>query len=113
MKRYIKKRDKKQEDLINLLVIAAPYYNVYMTDSNDYAEVNICDEDVNKESEILDSIREKLPDDNEYKNNTNQMLRRRIKDNYVMLKICGDYYNYKLKAVCDEHYDGAVFNGAS
>ena len=43
MKRYIRKRDKKQEDLINLLVIAAPYYNVYMTDSNDYAEVNICD----------------------------------------------------------------------
>ena len=113
MKRYIKKRDKKQEDLINLLVIAAPYYNVYMTDSNDYAEVNICDEEVNKESEILDSIREKLPDDNEYKNSTNQMLRRRIKDNYVMLKICGDYHNYKLKEVFDEHYDGAVFNGAS
>ena len=70
MKRYIRKRDKKQEDLINLLVIAAPYYNVYMTDSNDYAEVNIFDEDVNKESEILDSIREKLPNDNEYKNST-------------------------------------------
>ena len=41
------------------------------------------------------------------------MLRRRIKDNYVMLKICGGYHNYKLKAVCDEHYGGVVFNGAS
>ena len=40
-------------------------HTIYTTDyneedwRNDYAEVNICDEEANKESEILDSIREK------------------------------------------------------